>query len=334
MRIIKYSKGTSTSINGNNNNTSSDTTISSSVGLDRTIWGQYDDGDDIDGSMVVNGNITIKVIEPPTYDEEEDDADGEDEEEETGGGNLNVEGSTIVNENLEVKKKITANEAEIKNCYVTETPYINYPKENGKKTDIRDLFKDHETKITSNTNEINNLKTRVTNAENTIKNHSTLISNNTTAINNNTTEINKLKNALNDANDNINSMSDLMPIGSIIMYNGTSSTIPNGWAICDGSNGTPNLIDRFVRGGNYAGITGGSDSFTLGVSNLPPHTHKVAKAWYGQSDNANDRQCLRWESSLTGDALANQAVTESTGSGLAVYHLPPYYTLIYIMKIA
>lgn len=308
MRIIKYSKGTSTSINGNNNNnnTSSDTTISSSVGLDRTIWGQQDNGDDIDGSMVVNGNITIKVIEPPTYDDEEDDADGEDEEEETGGGNLNVEGSTIINENLEVKKKITANEAEIKNCYVTETPYINYPKENGKKTDIRDLFKDHETKITSNT----------------------------TAINNNTTEINKLKNALNDANDNINSMSDLMPIGSIIMYNGTSSTIPNGWAICDGTNGTPNLIDRFVRGGNYAGITGGSDSFTLGVSNLPPHTHKIAKTFYGKSDNANDRQCLEWTDSLTGDNLKKQSYTESTGSGLAVYHLPPYYTLIYIMKIA
>jgi hypothetical protein len=38
------------------------------------------------------------------------------------------------------------------------------------------------------------------------------------------------------------------PVGTIIMYNGQSE-IPPGWKICDGSNGTPNLVDRFVKGG-------------------------------------------------------------------------------------
>lgn len=37
-----------------------------------------------------------------------------------------------------------------------------------------------------------------------------------------------------------------MPIGTIIAWNET--IIPDGWAVCDGNSGTPNLIDRFVLG--------------------------------------------------------------------------------------
>ena len=39
----------------------------------------------------------------------------------------------------------------------------------------------------------------------------------------------------------------IMPIGAIIMFGGTSSKIPEGWHICDGTNGTPNLIGRFIK---------------------------------------------------------------------------------------
>ena len=38
-----------------------------------------------------------------------------------------------------------------------------------------------------------------------------------------------------------------LPIGSIIMFNGTS--IPDKWHICDGTDGTPNLIDKFIKAG-------------------------------------------------------------------------------------
>ena len=40
----------------------------------------------------------------------------------------------------------------------------------------------------------------------------------------------------------------LIPIGTIIMFN-SSQNIPDGWCICDGSNGTPNLIDKFIKAG-------------------------------------------------------------------------------------
>lgn len=55
---------------------------------------------------------------------------------------------------------------------------------------------------------------------------------------------------INSINTNINTSSQV-PIGTIIMYNGT--TIPEGWHICDGSNNTPNLIGKFIRANSYVG---------------------------------------------------------------------------------
>lgn len=46
-----------------------------------------------------------------------------------------------------------------------------------------------------------------------------------------------------------------IPAGSIVMYSGTSG-IPVGWAICDGTNGTPNLTGNFIKAGTTAGETG------------------------------------------------------------------------------
>lgn len=48
------------------------------------------------------------------------------------------------------------------------------------------------------------------------------------------------------------------PIGTIIMYNGTE--IPNGWALCNGDNGTPNLISKFIVGGSAPGAEGSIDN--------------------------------------------------------------------------
>ena len=68
----------------------------------------------------------------------------------------------------------------------------------------------------------------------------------------------------------------MVPRGAIIMWSGT--TIPNGWAICDGSNGTPNLEDRFILATNNLNEltkTGGSNSYSLTVNQLPAHNHTI-----------------------------------------------------------
>jgi hypothetical protein len=68
-----------------------------------------------------------------------------------------------------------------------------------------------------------------------------------------------------------------LPRGSIIMWHG--SEIPTGFAICDGTNGTPDLRDRFILGaadGEEVGDTGGSNSVTLTTDNMPSHGHDLS----------------------------------------------------------
>lgn len=70
--------------------------------------------------------------------------------------------------------------------------------------------------------------------------------------------------------------STLLPTGCIILWYGSTSTIPAGWALCDGANGTPDLRSKFVigAGSSYAvSGTGGSNTVTLSVANIPAHTH-------------------------------------------------------------
>lgn len=65
--------------------------------------------------------------------------------------------------------------------------------------------------------------------------------------------------------------------GMILMWSGQLSEIPEGWALCDGKEGRPNLLGRFVMGVSSAttnpGGTGGSNSLTLTESQLPSHSH-------------------------------------------------------------
>ncbi len=44
------------------------------------------------------------------------------------------------------------------------------------------------------------------------------------------------------------SVNDFYDIGTVLIYSGELKDIPKGWALCDGSNNTPNLIDKFVVG--------------------------------------------------------------------------------------
>lgn len=65
---------------------------------------------------------------------------------------------------------------------------------------------------------------------------------------------------------------ETVPKGVIVMWSGSTSNIPSGWRLCNGSNGTPNLRDRFVVGAGSAynpGNTGGNNSITA----VPKHSH-------------------------------------------------------------
>jgi microcystin-dependent protein len=88
-----------------------------------------------------------------------------------------------------------------------------------------------------------------------------------------------------DANGNLKDSSfpgnATVPSGGIIMWSGLISAIPTGWALCDGSNATPDLRDRFIvgAGSTYSrNDTGGANSVTLTENEMPSHNHSMNSA--------------------------------------------------------
>jgi len=88
-------------------------------------------------------------------------------------------------------------------------------------------------------------------------------------------------------------MNNALPPGAIIMWNGTSSNIPNGYVLCNGNQYTdrngnnitsPNMTDKFVKGATTSGTSGGNHSITrkieisaheLSRAEVPPHSHGI-----------------------------------------------------------
>lgn len=122
-----------------------------------------------------------------------------------------------------------------------------------------------------------------------------------------------------------------VPSGGIIMWSGTD--IPDGWALCDGENGTPDLRGRFVLGGSdthSVGETGGEEEVTLTEVQMPKHQHRV----YTTGTTAG--QSYYWVTSTTNTnkaTTADGALTSYKGGSEPHNNMPPYYVLAYIMKL-
>jgi microcystin-dependent protein len=143
----------------------------------------------------------------------------------------------------------------------------------------------------------------------------------------------------------------LIPTGLISLWYGSVATIPTGWALCNGTNGTPDLRDRFVvgAGASYAvGATGGSANATLvahthtATINDPGHLHNLKGGFasvtdfvggsggdYGVGVGNDLGTGYQVVTSNTGITVTNSTV----GSSSTNANLPPYYALCYIMKL-
>jgi microcystin-dependent protein len=129
-----------------------------------------------------------------------------------------------------------------------------------------------------------------------------------------------------------------LPCGAIVLWSGGHGSFPDGWALCDGNNGTPDLRDRFVvgAGGNYdVWSKGGEAAVTLSVAQMPAHNHQnggydqllhiagsESSTYGGGGDVSAGEPCLRHAGQLL-----------SAGGNQAHENRPPYYALCYIMKI-
>jgi microcystin-dependent protein len=152
-------------------------------------------------------------------------------------------------------------------------------------------------------------------------------------------------------------LSTRLPTGVITMWYGTIANIPAGWLLCDGTNGTPDLRNRFILGAvadsgliavsNITGVntqTGGSKD-AIAVSHTHTATNTVTDPGHAHSYNTKSSTAVQSGSSTpcwfgdtgatTGVATTNISVTTtvaSAGSSGTNANLPPYYALAYIMK--
>tara|TARA_B100000282_G_scaffold35068_1_gene22046 strand:- start:582 stop:1184 length:603 start_codon:yes stop_codon:yes gene_type:complete len=163
----------------------------------------------------------------------------------------------------------------------------------------------------------------------------------------------------------------LVPINGIIMYSGLQADIPANWAICDGNNGTPNLVNKFVVAAASFDVgteewrtsvdgtskeSGGAATKTLGTNELPAHTHEkgTLAVTGGDHNHTYDRSNVTTVASGGSANTRNQGVTEtntgdsgdltltvsgSTGNqsgttGEAFDILPPFYAIAYIMRVS
>jgi hypothetical protein len=136
------------------------------------------------------------------------------------------------------------------------------------------------------------------------------------------------------------------PSGGIIIWSGSSASIPSGWLLCDGSNSTPDLRNRFVVGATstYAvGATGGSaDAIVVSHTHTATvtdagHTHTTGTTGtilVGDGSGGGNRTYPSGNGgTTTGTATTGITVANSTtGSSGTNANLPPYYALCYIMK--
>ena len=156
---------------------------------------------------------------------------------------------------------------------------------------------------------------------------------------------------------------DFCHTNMIVAWYGTTSNVPIGWHLCDGTNGTPNLNNQFIVGsttstssGSYSNTTGSTtatgtlNGYQLALNDLPAHVHNI----YYASPNGNlisyssgSVSTGFYVSNGNGSAAVNTTHTDNntgagtnqhthTFTGVAHTHSisgPPYTALLYIMKL-
>ncbi len=141
--------------------------------------------------------------------------------------------------------------------------------------------------------------------------------------------------------------------GTIVMWSGGIHQIPDGWALCDGQNGTPNLQERFILAasddypiGTKAGTNshdhGRTRDHVLTKNQIPHHQHTIG---HGHVDNGDTAQgAPRFIAMLPGHGADSHRPKTHLGDGeggqqghshqvmSSGEHLPLFYALAFIMK--
>lgn len=107
-----------------------------------------------------------------------------------------------------------------------------------------------------------------------------------------------------------------LPSGSIVLWYGNAANVPAGWQVCDGTNGTPNLQNQYVKGNDADGNLGA-------VGGNLTHSHTV---------NAHSHNIPADAAIAAGTDYAAATDQQSPGTN-SPNHEPPYTKVYYIMKL-
>jgi hypothetical protein len=138
-----------------------------------------------------------------------------------------------------------------------------------------------------------------------------------------------------------------IPTGAILLWSGSIGSIPAGYVLCNGNNGTPDLRNRFIvgAGSTYAVDASGGSADAIVVSHNHTATSVVTDPGHNHTfvirntiDNGSNAY-----TAVGGQAGTGTVTTETTGITVATTNtaagtsgtnanLPPYYALCYIMK--
>lgn len=138
-----------------------------------------------------------------------------------------------------------------------------------------------------------------------------------------------------------------VPIGAIVMWFGTSATIPSGWLICDGTNGTRDLVSYFVEGAANDGevtntSTGGHVHTNSATDSDGAHTHPASISVSGDASRGNGVPAGTVTSApashsgshgASGNTASNGAHTHTIANATTATVVPPAYYLYYIQKV-
>lgn len=139
-----------------------------------------------------------------------------------------------------------------------------------------------------------------------------------------------------------------LPAGIILMWSGDESDIPDGWTLCDGTGGAPDLRARFIVGapGTYPAHTSGgaaNHTHSLSIDASGAHTHTITVSGHAittaempahtHNNGVVDNSTILFNhgnvaaSPTTSDSIESnssdgttEGVTSSTGSGDAHSH--------------
>lgn len=165
------------------------------------------------------------------------------------------------------------------------------------------------------------------------------------------------------SHEQINKVADLTQYvqpGMVVMWPYSIGTIPAGWRVCNGVGEVtggrlvPNLIDRFLVGAGYSyavGAVGGSATHSHGITiaghaltleQIPPHSHLVGVGPYTPPGIDTVGSSLEPRNVMNFPGTYENWSTSSAGTGNShshgassaiVNHLPPYYAILYIIKV-